>query len=394
MKKKLTLIVAVLFTAISFAQTKPPTITEANRDTLYPEIYHNFYGYIEHFQHPATPLQCIEWGFFSTTEQYAQYLWEVEERFLPDGGDLTDTTVWCVFDHSGYLKVTVWDSLGNSGTDSIWFNIKDWTEPFSDFTMEIDSSNHAVFSATVTPEQTWIGILRSLDTINWLLVYDHHLSPGHWSWRDEQAHFSPDSVWNYIPWYVDSCDNELYPEMTPGMMMGTQPAPGGGWYLTFHTVLQGSKSSDNYVYPIFTIDQDGVRHELYDDDGEPVILPASANSLLLKKNPDAYYQGAVAKLSSKKDDGYEILSYSNQVVNPLPDTEEVSDVIATPLKIYPNPSHGTFTVEGVENLTVFNTLGQAVATSHSATGTHTFTLRSGLYFVKSDEGTVQKVVVE
>lgn len=63
-------------------------------------------------------------------------------------------------------------------------------------------------------------------------------------------------------------------------------------------------------------------------------------------------------------------------------------------KIYPNPSTGVFTVEGASNLTVFNTLGQVIATSHSENGTHTFSLRSGIYFIKSDEGTVQKVVVE
>lgn len=63
-------------------------------------------------------------------------------------------------------------------------------------------------------------------------------------------------------------------------------------------------------------------------------------------------------------------------------------------KIYPNPSNGTFTVEGVSNLTIYNTLGQAVATSHNENDTHTFSLRSGIYFIKSDEGIVQKVVVE
>ena len=62
--------------------------------------------------------------------------------------------------------------------------------------------------------------------------------------------------------------------------------------------------------------------------------------------------------------------------------------------VYPNPTNGTFTVDGTTELTVFNTLGQTVTTSHSENGTHTFTLRSGIYFIKSDEGTVQKIVVE
>ena len=62
--------------------------------------------------------------------------------------------------------------------------------------------------------------------------------------------------------------------------------------------------------------------------------------------------------------------------------------------VYPNPTNGTFTVDGATDLTVFNTLGQVITTSHSENGTHTFTLRSGIYFIKSDEGTVQKIVVE
>ena len=64
------------------------------------------------------------------------------------------------------------------------------------------------------------------------------------------------------------------------------------------------------------------------------------------------------------------------------------------LNIYPNPSTGTFTVEGASTLTVYNTLGQAIARNHSENGRHSFSLRSGIYFVKSDEGQVQKVVVE
>ena len=63
-------------------------------------------------------------------------------------------------------------------------------------------------------------------------------------------------------------------------------------------------------------------------------------------------------------------------------------------KIYPNPSTGEFTVEGASSLTVYNTLGQIIATSHSETDTHSFSLRSGIYFIKSDEGVVKKVIVE
>ena len=389
MKRLIILLVAIIFSATTYAQTKHTTMLETTRDTLYPEIVVDNWNWYEHLQHPATEMRCVFGGGVCTSEPYAQYQWEVNEQFLPIGGDLTGPEIYVEFHHSGYLKVTVWDTLGNSGTDSIWFNIKDWTVPIDDFTMEIDSSNHAVFSGTVTPEQTFIGILRSFDTLNWIQVYAEQVSPGHWSWRDNNVHFGLDTIWNYMPWYADSCDNETYPELTPGMMMSTQPSPGGGWYLTFHTVLQSSKS-DNYVYPIFTIDQDGVRHQLYDNDGEPVILPASANSLLLQEHPDKYYQGAVAKMD-KKSRNYEIISYSNKVENPLPDINNVDEILP-PLSIYPNPSHGQFTVQGAGNLTILNMMGQTIF-QKGINGKATIGLPAGMYIAKLGNS-IQKIVVQ
>lgn len=385
MKKKLTLLlIAILFMATAHAQLKPPTLPETTRDTLYPEIvvYLGF-GEFMHYQHPCHPENgavCVVWGTLRTLEPYSQYLWEADEEFLPMGGNLTDPSLYVEFHTSGYLKVTVWDSIGNSGTDSIWFNIKDWIEPMPDFTMELDSTNHAVFSGTATSDHHVFEYFRSLDTLSWTGFGHHYLQPGHWTIRDDDVYFTDDSIWNYKLILGDSCGFAYEQEMTPGMMMSTQPSPGGGWYLTFHTVLQSSKTSD-YVYPIFTIDQDGVRHQLYDDSGEPVILPASSNSLLLKKHPDAYYQGAVAKLSSKKDDGYEVLSYSNQVVNPLPDTDEIPEAISTSLEIYPNPSKGKFTVQGTGNLTIINMLGQTVL-QQEIDGKSSIELPAGIYIAK------------
>lgn len=76
------------------------------------------------------------------------------------------------------------------------------------------------------------------------------------------------------------------------------------------------------------------------------------------------------------------------------ETVGVGEVSANAFKVYPNPSNGTFSVEGVSNLTVYNTLGQAIATSQSENGKHTFSLASGVYFLKSDVGVARKVVVE
>ena len=402
--KRLIILLAVLLTATTFAQTKQSTMLETTRDTLYPEIVKDNWTWYEHFQHPSTEITCTVWGGVCTFEQYNQYLWEVDEEFLPNGGNLTDPSLYIAFHTSGYLKVTVWDSLGNSGTDSIWFNIKDWIEPMPDFTMELDSTNHAVFSGTATSDHLVFDYYRSLDTLSWQNGGHHELSPGPWTFRDNYVYFTNDSIWNYKLILCDSCGSCYEQEMTPGMMMSTQPSPGGGWYLTFRTVLQ-SRADDDYVYPIFTIDQDGVRHQLYDNDGEPVILPASANSLLLQEHPDRYYQGAVAKMDRKTRD-YEIISYSNKVENPLPDISNVNEILPPSLSIYPNPSHGEFTVQGTGNLTILNMMGQTIF-QQKIDGETTIVLPAGIYISKilppsggfptcRDEGvtTIKKIIVQ
>ena len=104
------------------------------------------------------------------------------------------------------------------------------------------------------------------------------------------------------------------------------------------------------------------------------------------------FNGGYAALGVLFNEGkeYEDVSFSNMSEEILSIGEQQNKNF----KIYPNPSNGTFTVEGVSNLTIYNTLGQTVATSHNEDDTHTFSLSSGIYFIKSDEGTVQKVVVE
>ncbi len=108
------------------------------------------------------------------------------------------------------------------------------------------------------------------------------------------------------------------------------------------------------------------------------------------------FDGGQAVIAAVFNDGkgVEELSFSNLTTDILGVEEDGPSTGSGTLTVYPNPANGTFTVAGASTLTVFNTLGQAVATSHSANGTHTFTLRPGIYFVKSEEGTVQKVVVE
>ena len=195
--------------------------------------------------------------------------------------------------------------------------------------------------------------------------------------------------------------------MVPGMVMGTQPSPGGGWYLTMKSVMQSNKKAlegrdgEEYVYALYTVDHDGVRHP-FEVDGEQVVLPTSTQAYLLPgRHPDAYYQGGIGKLTGGKDGGMEVLSYSNKVENPLPDLDDVGDLSgdgtnATGLKVWPNPNNGTFTVEGEGRLKVFNLLGQAVI-DRDLDGKLTLTLPSGMYLIRLVNGMVnetRKVVVE
>jgi hypothetical protein len=67
------------------------------------------------------------------------------------------------------------------------------------------------------------------------------------------------------------------------------------------------------------------------------------------------------------------------------------------LRVYPNPSSGVFNIEteAETTLTIYNSMGQAVASGKTENGVFTvMNLSSGVYFVKSGEGMVQKVVVE
>ncbi|MBR6490976.1 MAG: T9SS type A sorting domain-containing protein [Bacteroidales bacterium] len=72
----------------------------------------------------------------------------------------------------------------------------------------------------------------------------------------------------------------------------------------------------------------------------------------------------------------------------------IDEITIKNLKVYPNPSDCTFTVEGTSQLTIYNILGQVITTSHDKDGIHKFTLNPGLYFVKSGEGITKKVVVQ
>lgn len=73
-------------------------------------------------------------------------------------------------------------------------------------------------------------------------------------------------------------------------------------------------------------------------------------------------------------------------------TLAVDEHEADGFKVYPNPSNGSFTVEGTGHLTVLNLLGQEILT-HEINGTTTLELPQGIYFMRLGSVT-RKVVVE
>ena len=75
----------------------------------------------------------------------------------------------------------------------------------------------------------------------------------------------------------------------------------------------------------------------------------------------------------------------------IPETEEPK------IQVYPNPSNGVFNIEtgGETTLTIYNSMGQTVATFETKKGVFAVSnLSSGVYFVKSGDGMVKKIVVE
>ena len=133
-----------------------------------------------------------------------------------------------------------------------------------------------------------------------------------------------------------------------------------------------------------------VAYAIYDVvNGEPQhVMDVGNFTNVYAYNPndfDGY--GTVAAVFAGKD--MEDLAFSNL-------TSEILDVGETQqknLSVYPNPTNGTFTVQGTTTLTIYNAMGQVVARSDNNEGKHTLSLAPGVYFIKSDEG-AQKVVVE
>ena len=392
--KTLLTILLTLFTAISIAMAQPATMTKGNdtlcNDTrLSVEIISTGDIHYDHPQHPATGIICPFVRFFETTQSFSWYQWE-SSFFDPTNSDVVRAEV----NHSGYIKVTVGDNYGHTGTDSIWFNVKkDEVEPLRDFIMEIDDELHAKFHAIATENHHTLRLMRcyELGVFHFSDSQTFFLTPDdEWNYSDNVT-YSEDSLWLYEIRTLNTCGNETSNCIVPGLLLNVYNED-EEWYLSMKSLLQSDLSfGSSYLYSIYTIDEYGNRHEFTDHNGNPVTLPAWTTAWQIPgPHIDPYYQVGVVRI--REDGSYELLSLSNKVSNPWPDSDGIVQNEVSSFSVYPNPTNGTFTVEGTGQMSITNVLGQTVLV-REIDGKESIGLPRGVYFVKLN-GQTRKIVVE
>ena len=412
----------MLFTVISIALAQPAKIDKGNvdnltqvdtlstcqetRDDLYVEILtrdgFDFPGGY-HFPNDSSLLCPLERMHFKTNCDFS-YLHTWETSLNPDDYTIFEGFFNGDVNSSCYIKVTVTDNDGNTGTDSIYFNIKDWITPPDNFEMEIVDVNgilNANFSFMPSSDTWFFGTYVSQDSINhnpnipypeyegWIYYNGTQLYQG--SYLDNfiisYYNYNENTVWNVLTEIWDTCAQTRY-DVFPGMYLSTENSNDSN-FLKFKTSLQ-SGDHDEYVYTIFTVDSNGIRYPFIVDD-EQIILPSNTiNYELPTPHEHPYYQCAVASVT---DDGdYKILSYSNKVANPYNSTVNVGEYEDFSFQIYPNPAKNYTTITGMGTITVTNILGQVVM-AKEIDGQTTVALPRGLYFATMN-GTTKKIVVE
>ena len=421
--KKFFTILLMLFTVTSMAlaqhtkidkgevgsSTQVDTIStcQETRDDLYVEILTYYDNY--HFPNDSSLLCPIGWKTFKTNyNDNVTYLYIWETSLGPD--DYTtygpnSPFFFVRLDTSCYIKVTVSDDYGNTGTDSIYFNIYNFTLP-DDFKMEIvEVNNELNAKLSFTPRydlfyfQAWIsqdniahtpGVFPSNE--GWIFSIGDQLYPDNYVEYTLYGYdYNENITWNILTQIFDTCD--VFIDILPGMYLSTENVE-DHHYLKFKTSLQ-SGNHDEYAYTIFTVDSSGVRYPLIVD-GEQVILPSSAiNYELPESHEYPYYQCAVLGVTDSDD--YKILSYSNKVDNPWIDITNVNEYGDYEFQVYPNPSKTGCNVTGIGRLIVTNILGQTIL-EKEINGQAFVKPSQGIYIFKlitnDNKVFVKKVVIE
>lgn len=392
----------MLFATISIAVAQPATMTKrqvsdsthVDNSTLYQdnrlsvEIIGINGDHFDHPCHPANGIMCPTYKSFETNGYFEWYHWE--SSFVDFVGTSHDF-IMINLSQDGYIKVTVGDSYGHTGTDSIWFNVRNANvPPMEDFIMEIDDDNLCpTFHGITTEVHHKLLLMRGYIPGQWAHYEYFFLSPGEWSFTDTTVSYSDDSLWIYSIDIYDLCES-CFAFLVPGVLLGAEEHR-----LTIKSILQDEIAPmfyDSFVYFIYTIDEYGNRHHYTDINGNHVILqPQTTSWDIPAPHIDPYYQVGVGR---QLDDGsYQLLSLSNKVPNPWPDIDGIDEPEKEkPFSIFPNPSNGMFTVEGKGQMRVTNLFGQTVLV-RDIDGQTNVSLPRGMYFVKLGNAT-RKVLVE
>jgi hypothetical protein len=424
MMKKFFTILLMLFASISIAMAQPATMTKGQvdnltqvdinsvcretRDSLYVEILTSTYGDGSfpanyHFPNDSSLLCPIGWVYFETNyidtthETNYWHNWETSLKF-DDHAIFGYNNFYFLgrLDSSCYIKVTVTDEYGNTGSDSIYFNIKDLTLP-ENYEMEVLDINgqlNAKLSFMPSYDLTFIQAWISPDSTNFVPYGEGWIKDGSEPLYPDNYYehifynydFNEYSTWIMAPRLYDTCGTN-HADILPGMYLCTKDE-NNGHYLNMKTSLR--PEDDEYAYTIFTVDSDGIRYPFIVNGGQ-VILPSNTTSYQIPAaHEHPYYQCAVAKLTDSGE--YKILSYSNKVDNPWIDTTDIGEYDESDFQIYPNPAKDRITVEGTGNLSITNALGQIILTQE-IDGPTTIELPQGLYFARMGN-VVRKIVVE
>jgi hypothetical protein len=402
--KKLFTVMFMLFTVISMTVAQSPaTMTNGDNEstdvdnlvcqdegyrTLTPEIY-AIYADI-HYQHP-TAVTCPFWMEFGTTENYSWWKWEI------NGQEFETPVVEYGFEDSGYIKVTVGNDSGDTGIDSIWFEVKTHFD-YDSIMLEVDENGyHSIFMKFSPQEISAMSVERCENNLSWTTIdifsEPHNPVPenGEIQLTYQDVEFNNDIQWTYRFYIYDTCYIWTHVEI-PGMFITTTQEENNKWMLQMKTTVNqfGPLDGFEFVYLIYTVDQYGQRHHFTDENG-PIVLPQNTTSWQIPgQHIDPYYQCGVALVH--EDGSYEVMSMSNKVENPRPYPTEIEEQQDHNLMVYPNPAQGRFTVEGTGQMIVSNVLGQTVL-NKEINGKTIIELPHGLYFVQLN-GETRKIVVE
>ena len=383
--KKFFTILLMLFAVISMAMAQPATMTKGQidnstqvdnnsicretRDCLYVEILTSEYGDFPanyHFPNDSSLLCPLGMMFFVTN--YSSLYWHTWETSLkPDDYAIMGSHNYVFvgrLDLSCYIKVTVTDEYGNTGSDSIYFNIKNLTLP-EDYEMEILNINgqlNAKLSFTPGYDLWFIQAWISPDSTNFVPYgegWTQHgagpLYPGdYYEYTFYNYDFNEYSTWIIAPRLYDTCGTN-HADILPGMYLCTKDE-NNGHYLNMKTSLQ--PGDDEYVYTIFTVDSNGIRYPFIVNGGQVILPSSTTNYQIPVAHEHPYYQCAVAKLTDSGE--YKILSYSNKVDNPWIDTTDIGEYDEFDFQVYPNPSSNGCNVKGFGRLIIINILGQTI----------------------------------